>query len=395
MRNVEAQLIHDMQNTATVLREAASQLHENGDSLPRGVVAHLTEMLARRSDMLVRLLGDLSMCHLAERGELDLSLQRVSLSDVCHELIADRMPSIGSPITIDVSDDAVVLADPLRLTQVLDNLISNALRYGGPNLTVSSTRDATSVQLSVSDDGPGVPDELADTLFRAYAHGPASQSLGGSGLGLFIVRELCEAMGGTIAYDGTRGSRFTATFPAVPVASEKLGHDVAGAGHSVAFWHLEVNLADDLVAYVANGLTAGEAVVVAATPEHLKLLETGLVLVGIDPVEAIVSGQYLPLDATALHAELSQHDHIDHDRFETMVGEQVRRVSASWRGFRVFGEIVDLYWRHSDDHLALELESCWNDLRAKVPFPLLCGYELAPGENAGEICDFHDMVVSA
>ena len=60
MRDVEAQLIHDMQNTAMVLREAASQLHQNRETLPPGVVAHLTEMMARRSDMLVRLLGDLS-----------------------------------------------------------------------------------------------------------------------------------------------------------------------------------------------------------------------------------------------------------------------------------------------------------------------------------------------
>ena len=56
---------------------------------------------------------------------------------------------------------------------------------------------------------------------------------------------------------------------------------------------------------------------------------------------------------------------------------------------------MDLYWRRSDDHLALELEACWNELRSRTAFPLLCGYELAPGESAGTICDCHDMVVSA
>jgi len=395
LRDVEAQLIHDMQNTAMVLREAASQLHENGDTLPPGVVSHLTEMMIRRTDMLVRLLGDLSTCHLAERGELELSLQRVSLSDICQELLTERQPAIGAFITIDVAQDAVVIADPTRITQVLDNLVTNALRYGGPNVHVSVTRDPTSVRLTVSDDGAGVPDELVDTLFRAYVRGPSSQRLGGSGLGMLIVRQLCEAMAGSIEYDGTQGSRFTATFPALPVPTEKLGPDVAGAGHSVAFWHLEESLTEDLVGYVANGLAAGEAVLVAATPAHHKRLESGLAAVGIDPVAAIVSGQYLPLDADSLHNDLPRLHHIDRGRFDVLIGDTVEQISRRWQAFRVFGEIVDLYWRQSDDRLALELEACWNELRFRVPFPLLCGYELAPGENAGAICDCHDLVVSA
>src|SRR5687768_16573930 len=98
-------------------------------------------MLARRSDMLVRLLGDLSTAHLAERGELDLSLQPVSLKDVCRELLEERQPALGGRITADVAADAVVVADPLRITQVLDNLVTNALRYGGPNVHVAAARE--------------------------------------------------------------------------------------------------------------------------------------------------------------------------------------------------------------------------------------------------------------
>ena len=227
MKDVEAQLIHDMQNTAMVLREAASQLHENRDTLPPAVVDHLSEMVARRSDMLVRLLSDLSTSHLAERGELDLSLQRVSLSEICSELLTERQPTVGGQITFDVPDDAVVLADPTRITQVLDNLVSNALRYGGPNVRVSAARDGAYVRLTVTDDGPGVPDELVGTLFQAYVRGAASHRLGGSGLGLLIVHQLCDAMSGTIEYDGTHGAQFTATFPALPTTEQELRADVA------------------------------------------------------------------------------------------------------------------------------------------------------------------------
>ncbi len=395
MKNVEAELIHDMRNTAMVLREAATQLRDNGDSLPPGVVTHLTDMLARRSDMLVRLLSDLSTSHLAERGELDLTLQRVCLSDICHELVSERQAEVGKQVTVDVGDDVLVVADPLRITQVLDNLVTNALRYGGQHVSVSAERDGDKVRLTVHDDGPGVADELLDTLFHAYVRGAASHSHGGSGLGLLIVRQLCDAMSGSIEYDGTDGSRFTATFPALPTPSEQLDADVAGAGHSVAFWHRDEDLAESMVAYVANGLAAGEAVLVAATRAHHQLLEHRLAAIGLDPAAVKASGQYLPLDAGVLHDDLPRLHHIDRVRFDALIGQTVEEVSSRWRAFRVFGEIVDLYWRHSDDHLALELEACWNELRTRIPFPLLCGYELAPGENAGAICDCHDVVVSA
>jgi hypothetical protein len=69
--------------------------------------------------------------------------------------------------------------------------------------------------------------------------------------------------------------------------------------------------------------------------------------------------------------------------------------SERWRSFRVYGEIVDLYWRRSEVNLALELETCWNELRARTPFPLLCSYEVAPGENAAPICACHETVLAA
>ena len=396
MKDAEAQLIHDMQNTAMVLREAAGQLHEQHDVLPAATVAQLNAMLARRSDMLVQLLGDLSTAHLASRGELDLSLQAVSLSDICHDLVEDRQPRVGGLITLDVSPEAVALGDPMRITQVLDNLLTNALRYGGRDVRVGAVREGGRVTLRVSDDGPGVPPEVSDRLFDAYTHGPESHALGGSGLGLRIVRQLCEAMHGTIEYDGGDRTTFTATFPAVPVASVLLGPDAAGSGHTVAFTSAEEGLPEQLVDYAGQGLTRGEAVVVAATAAHHELLESRLRAVGLDPGAAIATGQYVRLDAEALHIDLAHLDHIDPERFDALVGEAVRRVERRWRTFRVFGEIVDLYWRSSSEqHLALELESCWNDLRARIAFPLLCSYTVRTGEPALDACESHDAVVSA
>ncbi len=395
MRDVEAQLIHDMQNTAMVVREAAAQLHDGHGSLSPVTVEHLTEMLARRSDMLVRLLKDLATSHLAGRDDLSLSLQRVSLHDVCAQVLTDRVATPGKRITIDVPVDAVVIADPLRITQVLDNLVTNALRYGGPRIHISTTRVASRLLLSVGDDGPGVPEDLVQTLFDAYVHGSSSHRLGGSGLGLWIVRQLCRAMGGAIEYDGTNGARFIASLPSASPAVPGLGRDVATDGHSVAFWTSDDCLVQGLVTYVAHGLAAGEAVVVAATPDHHKQLEEGLNALGIDPMAARDHGQYLPLDAEALHADLPRLNHIDNDRFESLIARPVEKVSTRWRQLRVYGEIVDLYWRGHDEELALELEACWNGLRARLNFPLLCGYELTDGASVESISGCHDAVVLA
>jgi anti-sigma regulatory factor (Ser/Thr protein kinase) len=394
MRDAEAQLIHDMRNTAMVIREAASQLHENLETLPPGVVVHLTEMLSRRSDMLVRLLGDLSTSHLSDRGELGVSLQPVALAEICDELLAERQPTVTTQITIQVPEDAVVIGDPVRITQVLDNLVTNAIRYGGPNVLVSATREGGHVSLTVGDDGPGVANELVGTLFDAYVHGATSRSLGGSGLGLLIVRQLCDAMGGTIQYDDSLGTRFTATFAAVPAPSGELAADVAQAGHSVTFWHTDEGLMDSVLAFVVHGLAAGEAVVVAATPSHRRLLEAELVGRGIDLGAVTASGQYITLDAEAIHNALPRGGHIDRQDFQSLVGQALDDLSSHWRSFRVFGEIVDLYWRRGDGHLALELEACWNRLRAGSPFPLLCGYELAAGESTDAVHGCHDLVVS-
>ena len=114
MKDVEAQLIHDMHNTAVVLREAATQLNDNRATLPPGVVAHLCEMLARRSDMLVRLLGDLST-----------STSPDVVSSTCHSngspcppsaasCWTSASPAVGRQITVGVADDTHVIADPTR-----------------------------------------------------------------------------------------------------------------------------------------------------------------------------------------------------------------------------------------------------------------------------------------
>lgn len=393
MKHIEAQLIHDMRNAASVIRGAADTLHGSAGTLKPEAIDHIAGMLSRRSDMLVRLLEDLAIVHQLDRGELSLQLQRVDVESAVRDYVDENGHAIEGSFEVVIDPDSVVIADPVRLSQILDNLLSNAARYGGPNVTLRAWPDGGMVRIAVSDDGPGVAPDLVDTLFDLYSRGSRSREIGGSGLGLAIVQQLCAAMGGTIAYDDTDGTTFVASLPAIQAAGGLPLVDPAGAGHSVSFWVTDAALADAVSDYAALGISAGEAVVLAVTPHHRDLVEARLVARGVDVDVARALGQYLPLDAEELTERLQRNGHIDPELFDRYIGDAVTAVGSLWRAFRVFGEIVDVYWRAGEGHLTLELEARWNRLRTEVDFPLYCGYEVGHGQH--RLCDCHDAVLVA
>jgi len=110
-----------------------------------------------------------------------------------------------------------VKADLYKITWVLTNLISNSLRYtpSGGHITLSADSFGAYVQISVSDDGPGIPYEYQSKIFDKFVQVKSDKTVGGSGLGLAICKEIVRAHGGTIWVDSVpgSGSRFTFTLP--------------------------------------------------------------------------------------------------------------------------------------------------------------------------------------
>jgi signal transduction histidine kinase len=99
---------------------------------------------------------------------------------------------------VDAPADLRASADGDRLAQVLDNLVSNALRHGGGPVRLAASRDGDCVEIRVADAGGGVAPLLAERLFERFATGGRTA---GTGLGLFIVRELARAQGGDARYE--------------------------------------------------------------------------------------------------------------------------------------------------------------------------------------------------
>lgn len=112
------------------------------------------------------------------------------------------------------ADEALAVSgDPVRLRQALDNLVVNAIAYGGPGrVTVRAAAAGGSIRISVSDSGPGVPATRRDDIFEAGTRLDPDTS--GSGLGLALARSIAEAHGGSLDLDSTRaGATFILTLP--------------------------------------------------------------------------------------------------------------------------------------------------------------------------------------
>lgn len=123
----------------------------------------------------------------------------VDLADLCQMLVW-RENDLSHPVRLDCAPQAVVIGDSLSLERMLQNLVDNALRYGG-TAEVSLLCDGAEAVITVADDGPGFPDMPAADLLKPYVRGDASRNSdsGGSGLGLAIAARVVELHRGSIA----------------------------------------------------------------------------------------------------------------------------------------------------------------------------------------------------
>ncbi|MFG2097831.1 sensor histidine kinase [Streptomyces sp. NPDC048612] len=146
----------------------------------------------------------------------------VHLATLADDAVTDaRLVAPDRPLTVEVPDGVFACGDEDRLRQVLQNLLGNALRHTPPDTPVAVTArtlPAGTVELTVTDQGPGMPPETAERIFERFYRGDESRNptSGGTGLGLSIVKSITEAHGGTATVHTTpgKGSAFTVTLPA-------------------------------------------------------------------------------------------------------------------------------------------------------------------------------------
>ncbi|MDY6945180.1 MAG: PAS domain S-box protein [Pseudomonadota bacterium] len=181
-----------------------------GETPPK--IARLVGIARQNSERLIRLINDILDLEKAEAGKLDFALNVRSLRaevTAVAEFNRGYAQSLGVAIELEDGDDAEVLIDSDRLTQVLTNLISNAAKFSPPGgvVRIGIERETSGVRVSVSDNGPGIPAEFCPRIFQKFAQADASDSRvkGGTGLGLSIAKTITEKLGGRIGFDTVAG----------------------------------------------------------------------------------------------------------------------------------------------------------------------------------------------
>lgn len=201
-RNWLADIAHELRTPLTVMR---GKLEGIVDGVYRADEEHVAPVLAQ-TYLLERLVDDLRLLTLAEARQLHLDLKPVHLGELAQRaagLFEAEADERGITLAVNIADQLpTVTADPQRVEQVIGNLVSNALRYipDQGQITIVAAHINGSVELAVSDNGPGVPEADLPRLFDRFWRGEKSRArvAGGAGLGLAIARQLIEAQGGII-----------------------------------------------------------------------------------------------------------------------------------------------------------------------------------------------------
>jgi PAS domain S-box-containing protein len=189
---------HELRTPTAVVDGSAATLRASWDELS---VAERDDLLAgirSSAHRLRRLASDLAMDSRLQGDAIAFRPDDVSLTQVVRSAAArSQAATPGLEIEVDVPDEVVLQADPGRLAQALDNLLDNATRHGSAPIAILGAAAPDEVHIRVSDAGPGVPPALVPRLFDRFAIGGRS---GGTGLGLYLVREIARGHGGEVDY---------------------------------------------------------------------------------------------------------------------------------------------------------------------------------------------------
>jgi len=215
-----ANISHDLRTPIAVIRgHLDAQREANGmDDIPPqtsfAAIEHETATLSR-------LIDDLFTLSRLEEGVLPVSAIPIDLATLASEAVAGVRPYALKTARVSVNAQIAdplpsVMGDPTRITQIINNLLHNAVRHtpegGLVVLQARAERSGGWVEVSVRDTGVGIPSDVLGKIFDRYYRGEAIGEKGGAGLGLSIVKQLVEMQGGTVWAESTVGEGTAVTF---------------------------------------------------------------------------------------------------------------------------------------------------------------------------------------
>jgi PAS domain S-box-containing protein len=250
-----ATLAHELRNPLAPLRNGLELMRLTSDPT---LVAQARDMMERQLAHMIRLVDDLLDLSRITRGKVELRLARCELQTIVRNAVDTSRPLMearGHRLQVQLPAEPVeLIADAVRLSQVLANLLNNSARYCDPggHIALIAESDGARLTVRVEDTGRGIPSELLDAIFDPFVQGERSVdgASGGLGIGLTLVRRLVEMHGGSVearSPGAGLGSEFVVTVPlegrALPLGT------TAGAGNAdmnaTAAARLKLLVADD------------------------------------------------------------------------------------------------------------------------------------------------------
>jgi signal transduction histidine kinase len=211
-RDFLASISHELRTPLSAVLGFATELAESWDGFEPDEARSLVRLIASQSADISSIVDDLLTVTRLEAGTMNIFPTEVDVSG--H--LADMAESAGRDAAIGIGWEGEVLvwADPTRLTQIVRNLITNAIRYGGEQIRVVVARSASTGVIEVRDSGGPIPPSRAETMFEPFDHSDNGGHTPNSvGLGLAVARSLARVMDGDLSYDYDGESVFRLTLP--------------------------------------------------------------------------------------------------------------------------------------------------------------------------------------
>ena len=192
-----ATVSHELRNPIAVVFGLSEELASNYETFTDEDRKDMARLIARQADDASWLIEDLLVAYRDDVSRLPMTIQDI---DIVKE--AERvLEVVDHPVALQVrGEDTQVRGDPRRLRQIVRNLVSNAIRYGGEEVVITLEPIGDRMELRVCDSGPGIGPDDIEKIFKAFETGAAAPHPGSVGLGLPVARKLARLMEGDLVY---------------------------------------------------------------------------------------------------------------------------------------------------------------------------------------------------
>jgi PAS domain S-box-containing protein len=212
---------HELRSPLAVIEGFAKTIVEHFDEIDPDTERESIEIILKKAISLEGLIENILDMSRIEEGRFEVSRETFELSALCEGVRSDLETMEDTlELKLEAEQPSIfVVADPEKTEVALGNLVRNALKFSpeGGTVLITARQRGSMVELSVTDSGIGIPQEELDRIFNRFyqVDSGETRSFGGSGLGLYITKELVQAMGGRVTVDSEpgRGSVFTFTLP--------------------------------------------------------------------------------------------------------------------------------------------------------------------------------------